>query len=78
MELIRYHTGSARVLANDRAKFGYEDFNSNEIFLYLDLHAHATKAGCFIYGDYFEDLEVQASAMLFPKLISMNTLNLSN
>ncbi len=44
-----------------------------QLYLYLDLHAHATKQGAFIYGNYFEDSEDQAQAMLFPKLISMNS-----
>jgi hypothetical protein len=45
------------------------------MFLYLDLHAHAGKRGCFIYGNHFDKIEDQAESMLFPKLISLNTLN---
>ena len=43
------------------------------IALYVDLHGHASKRGCFIYGNYFESEETQAENMLFPKLISLNT-----
>jgi hypothetical protein len=43
------------------------------IALYVDLHGHASKRGCFIYGNYFENEEQQAENMLFPKLISLNT-----
>jgi hypothetical protein len=43
--------------------------------MYLDLHAHAGKRGCFMYGNHFDDLEVKSQSMLFAKLLSMNTLN---
>jgi hypothetical protein len=43
--------------------------------MYLDLHAHAGKKGCFIYGNHFEDSVLKSYSMLYPKLISMNTLN---
>ena len=43
------------------------------IAFYVDLHGHASKRGCFIYGNYFENENTQVENMLFPKLISMNT-----
>jgi hypothetical protein len=43
------------------------------IAFYVDLHGHASKRGCFIYGNYYEDEDTQMENMLFPKLISMNT-----
>ena len=43
--------------------------------MYLDLHAHAGKKGCFIYGNHFDNLDDQSQAMLFPKLISLNCVN---
>ena len=43
------------------------------IALYVDLHGHASKRGCFIYGNYFEQEDKQVENMLFPKLISLNT-----
>ena len=43
------------------------------IAFYVDLHGHASKRGCFIYGNYFENEDTQVTNMLFPKLISMNT-----
>ncbi|XP_048761409.2 cytosolic carboxypeptidase-like protein 5 isoform X14 [Ostrea edulis] len=43
------------------------------IAFYVDLHGHASKRGCFIYGNYFDDEDTQVENMLFPKLISMNT-----
>lgn len=43
------------------------------IAFYVDLHGHASKRGCFIYGNYHENEDIQVENMLFPKLISMNT-----
>ncbi|KAL4236440.1 Cytosolic carboxypeptidase-like protein 5 [Mactra antiquata] len=48
--------------------------NANSgIAFYVDLHGHASKRGCFIYGNFFEHEDTQVENMLFPKLISMNT-----
>lgn len=38
----------------------------------LDLHAHAAKKGCFIYGNSITDLEKQLEVCLFPKILSIN------
>ena len=46
------------------------------IAFYVDLHAHATKRGCFIYGNHFSDVVEQAENMLFPKLVSLNSPHL--
>ncbi|XP_033645286.1 cytosolic carboxypeptidase-like protein 5 isoform X1 [Asterias rubens] len=43
------------------------------IALYVDLHGHASKRGCFIYGNYFDEEESHIDNLLFPKLISMNS-----
>ncbi|XP_063912937.1 cytosolic carboxypeptidase-like protein 5 isoform X1 [Zophobas morio] len=53
------------------------DINSNEsgLFLYLDLHGHASKKGIFMYGNHFEDLERNVECMLLPKLMSINNHN---
>ncbi len=42
--------------------------------IYIDLHGHAVKKGCFIFGNALRG-EEQAMNMLFAKLISMNSLN---
>ncbi|NXD04664.1 CBPC5 protein, partial [Certhia familiaris] len=40
---------------------------------YVDLHGHASKRGCFMYGNNFSDENDQVENMLFPKLISLNS-----
>ncbi|XP_013388601.1 cytosolic carboxypeptidase-like protein 5 isoform X1 [Lingula anatina] len=43
------------------------------IAIYMDLHGHASKRGCFIYGNYFPEEDKQVENFLYPKLISINT-----
>ncbi|XP_070788271.1 cytosolic carboxypeptidase-like protein 5 isoform X2 [Pituophis catenifer annectens] len=40
---------------------------------YVDLHGHASKRGCFMYGNNISDENCQVENMLFPKLISLNS-----
>ncbi|CDW91354.1 cytosolic carboxypeptidase-like protein 5 [Stylonychia lemnae] len=42
---------------------------------YIDLHAHAVKKGCFIFGNNLQNHEDQLLNQIYPKLISMNSLN---
>ncbi|KAG5898456.1 hypothetical protein JTB14_015465 [Gonioctena quinquepunctata] len=53
------------------------DINSNEsgLFMYMDLHGHASKKGIFLYGNHFEDLDRNIECMLLPKLMSINNHN---
>lgn len=46
------------------------------IALYVDLHAHAAKRGCFLYGNYFKDEDEQVTNMLYPKAVSLNSPHL--
>nr|XP_023019073.1 cytosolic carboxypeptidase-like protein 5 [Leptinotarsa decemlineata] len=53
------------------------DVNSNDsgLFMYMDLHGHASKKGIFLYGNHFEDIERNVECMLLPKLMSINNHN---
>lgn len=51
-----------------------QQVNSGKIQIYVDLHAHASKKGCFMFGNNLKG-EAQLKAMLLPKLLSMNSLN---
>lgn len=46
---------------------------TSTISLYLDLHAHASKRGCFIYGNVMDSIDDQVQNQLYCKLIAMNT-----
>jgi cytosolic carboxypeptidase protein 5 len=49
------------------------DLASNDrLYLYCDLHAHATKKGCFIFGNNLE-FRQQVLSRIFPKLLSINS-----
>lgn len=44
-----------------------------KLALYLDLHAHASKRGCFIYGNVMDNVLDQVQNQLYCRLIAMNT-----
>jgi len=46
--------------------------STKKLYLYCDLHAHATKRGCFVYGNSL-DFRQQVETLLFPKLLSLNS-----
>lgn len=43
-----------------------------QLLMYIDLHAHATKRGCFIFGNQL-DLNKHVQSCLFPKILSLNS-----
>ncbi|CAK1598524.1 unnamed protein product [Parnassius mnemosyne] len=45
------------------------------LFLYIDLHGHASKKGIFMYGNHFEDVESSVECMLLPRIMSLNNLH---
>lgn len=45
---------------------------SKRLFFYCDLHAHATKKGCFVFGNNL-NFRDQVLSRLFPKLLSLNS-----
>ncbi|XP_012528940.1 cytosolic carboxypeptidase-like protein 5 [Monomorium pharaonis] len=45
---------------------------SSGLYMYIDLHGHASKKGVFMYGNHFTDPEDTITCMLLPKLMSIN------
>jgi len=43
------------------------------VALYVDMHAHATKRGCFIYGNSLGGLTDQVENQLFAQLLAVNS-----
>ena len=41
--------------------------------LFVDLHAHATKRGVFIYGNHLEDEAAQVENKLYALLLAVNS-----
>lgn len=44
----------------------------SNMFLYIDLHGHASKKGIFMYGNHLTNTSEAVECMLLPKLMSMN------
>jgi cytosolic carboxypeptidase protein 5 len=42
--------------------------------MYVDLHAHANKRGCFMFGNALTG-EAHLKNTLFPRLVSLNSIN---
>ncbi|CAH4035657.1 unnamed protein product [Pieris brassicae] len=45
------------------------------LYLYIDLHGHASKKGIFMYGNHFEDVDSSVECMLLPRIMSLNNLH---
>mmetsp|Transcript_11065 Transcript_11065/g.18515 ORF Transcript_11065/g.18515 Transcript_11065/m.18515 type:complete len:164 (+) Transcript_11065:1546-2037(+) len=48
------------------------DKNPESLKMIVDFHAHCSKKGCFVYGNFNQDLGRQIQAMLLPKLMAIN------
>lgn len=47
----------------------------NNLLMFVDFHAHASKRGGFMFGNNLSDQNKQADNITFAKLIAMNCLN---
>lgn len=45
----------------------------SNMFLYIDLHGHASKKGVFMYGNHLPTVSEAVECMLLPRLMSMNS-----
>lgn len=46
--------------------------DKSNMFLYIDLHGHASKKGIFMYGNHLSNTAEAVECMLLPRLMSMN------
>ena len=46
---------------------------NRKLCMYLDMHAHTSKRGCFIYGNVLDSVNDQIQNQLFCKLVSLNS-----
>lgn len=49
--------------------------STGRLALYLDLHAHASRRGCFIFGNAWDDNRTQVEALVYPKILSLNSVH---
>ena len=42
----------------------------SEVFAFFDLHGHANKKSCFVYGNSIVDLKLQVESILFVRYLS--------
>ena len=67
------HSSSDSVVKQQAPVDCREETAKSGIAFYVDLHGHASKRGCFMYGNYFKSEANQVETMLLPKLISLNS-----
>jgi hypothetical protein len=46
--------------------------SKSSIFLYIDIHGHATGKGIFVHGNHSENTNFKVETSLFPKLMAIN------
>lgn len=61
-----------RIQTDENGEKSVAEEQSN-LFLYLDLHGHASKKGVFMYGNHLPNTLEAVEVMLLPKLMSMNS-----
>lgn len=45
------------------------------LYLYMDMHGHASKKGIFMYGNHFEEVESSVECLLLPRIMALNSLH---
>jgi len=51
-----------------------EDLHARAVFqFHVDLHGHATKRGCFLFGNHLPAVKDQVETVLYAKLVALNT-----
>ncbi len=73
--VVAIETKSPDTIARESAISDKNECNESGLALYVDLHGHASKRGCFIYANNFENENDQINCLLFPKLMSINSPN---
>lgn len=63
------YNGSANIIKSRTLKRSPYD---GGVAFYVDLHGHASKRGCFLYGNALEAIEDRIQNLLFAKLMSIN------
>ena len=51
------------------------EYAKQKLHIYVDLHGHATKRGCFVFGNTIANKKGQVLQILLPKLLSLNCVN---
>ena len=49
-----------------------ESISKSRIFLYIDIHGHATGKGMFVHGNHSQNTDFKVETSLFPKLMAIN------
>lgn len=69
---IKSNTDSINISSDFCGEINANGEDSSNMFLYIDLHGHASKKGVFMYGNYLPKPNEAAECMLLPRLMSMN------
>lgn len=72
---FKIHSESVDKCRSSKSSLEKKNNRESGLFLYLDMHGHASKKGVFIYGNHFDKIEDSVECMLFPKLMSVNSQN---